>query len=154
LLIVVDGGVTVQTEKPTVELRIRTLRVIWIGLLSSIGAYFALTLLVERPEGGEPNTTLSLILVALSASTTMASFLVKGKLLGRAIEQEQPAQVQQAYVVAWALTEVAALLGVIDYFTTSNAYYYALFLIAAGGQLLHFPRSEHVINASFKRTNF
>lgn len=145
-----------QTGKPqdNDELRIRTMRMIWTALLSSIGAYFVLTLFVARPEVVESNSTLSFVFTALAASTALVSFLVKSKLLGKAIEQRQPAQVQQAYVVAWALSEVAALLGVIDYFITSNPYYYALFLIAAVAQLLHFPRSEHVINASFKRTAF
>lgn len=145
-----------QTEQPqdNTNLRIRAMRLIWSALLSSIGVYFALTLLVERPADVEPNSTVSLIFVAIAASTAMASFLVKSKLLGQAVEQQQPAQVQQAYVVAWAVNEVAALLGVIDYFITSNPYYYVLFLIAAGGLLLHFPRSEHVVNASFKRPTF
>ena len=143
-----------QTEnsQDNVELRIRTMRLIWFALLSSIGIYFALTRFVERRESLEPNNTLSLIFIALAAATALASFVIKSKLLGKAIDQQQPAQVQQAYVVAWALNEVGALLGVIDYFTTSSPYYYVLFLIAALGQLLHFPRGEHVINASFKRS--
>jgi hypothetical protein len=50
--------------------------------------------------------------------------------------------------VAWAITEVGALLGLLDFFKSADRYYYVLFLIAACGQLLHFPRREHVINAS------
>jgi hypothetical protein len=55
--------------------------------------------------------------------------------------------VQQAYIVAWAITEVGGLLGVLDFFTTGDRYYYLLFMIAALGQLLHFPRREHMLNA-------
>jgi hypothetical protein len=35
---------------------------------------------------------------------------------------------------------------------TGDRYYYMLFIIAACGQLLHFPKREHVINAAFKPT--
>ena len=127
------------------------MRIIWFALIMSIGVYFALTLFAQRSENVEPNSMLSMILIVIAASTTLVSFLIKSKLLTKAIDQ---AQVQQAYVVAWAVTEVAALLGVLDYFMTTDRYYYVPFLIALCGQLLHFPRSEHVINASFKRTAF
>ena len=141
-----------QQQQNDVELRIRTLRMIWFALLSSIAIYWGLTLFVQRPEGVAENSMLSLVLAAVAASTAAASFLIKSKLLNRAIELRQTAQVQQAYVVAWAINEVAALLGIVDYFTTRNPYYFVLFLIAAGGHLLNFPRSEHVVNAAFKRT--
>ena len=139
-----------QTDNQNVELRIRSMRTIWIALILSIGSYFVLTLFAKRSESVEPNSRLSVILAFVTASTTLISFLIKNKLLTHAINQGQVQQVQQAYVVAWAVTEVGALLGVVDYFMTTNRYYYVLFLIAACGQLLHVPRSEHVINASFR----
>ena len=42
-------------------------------------------------------------------------------------------------------------IGLLDFFLSGNPYYYLLFLIAAGGLLLQFPRREHVVNASFKK---
>jgi hypothetical protein len=90
---------------------------------------------------------LSLILLAVAASAALVSFPLKSKLLNRAIEQQQVPMVQQAYIVAWAITEVGGLLGVLDFFTTGDRYYYLLFMIAALGQLLHFPRREHMLNA-------
>ena len=80
---------------------------------------------------------------------TMA-LVIKNKLFTRAVEQRQPQLVQQGYIVAWAVSEVAALLGLLDFYVTGNRYYYVLFIIAACTQLLHFPRREHVMNASFK----
>jgi hypothetical protein len=58
--------------------------------------------------------------------------------------------VQQAYIVTWAINEVAALLGLMDFFLTNDRYYFVLLIIAALGLLLHFPRREHVVNAAFK----
>jgi hypothetical protein len=139
-----------QTQNENVEVRIRSMRVMWIALIFNIGLFFVLTLFAKRSEDVQPNSMLSLILVVIAASTTLVSFLIKGKLLTKAIDQSQVQQVQQAYVVAWAVTEVAALLGLLDYFMTADRYYYVPFLIALCGQLLHFPRSEHVVNASFR----
>ena len=143
-----------QTQNQDPELRIRSMRVIWIALIMSIGGYFVLTLFAHKSEDVEPNGMLSLLLGVIAVSITLISFLIKSKLLTKAIEQGQVQQVQQAYVVAWAVTEAGALLGVLDYFMTTNRYYYVLFLIALFGQLLHFPRSEHVINASFRPSSF
>jgi hypothetical protein len=136
-----------QTQNKDVDLRIRSMRVLWIALIMSIAGYFVVTLFKQRSEDLQPNTMLSLIFAVIAVSTTLISLPIKSKLLSKAID---PGQVQQAYVVAWAVTEVGALLGVLDYFLTTNRYYYVPFLIALCGQLLHFPRSEHVMNASFR----
>lgn len=127
------------------------MRTIWIAMLMSIGFYYAFTLFAKRPENVEPNSTLFLVLVGIALSTVLISFLVKSKLINQAIEQQHVPLVQQAYIVAWALSEVAALLGLLDFFLTGNRYFYVLFLIAVFAQLLHFPRREHVIHASFKK---
>lgn len=136
--------------KENIELRLRTLQILWLGLTLSVGVYYAVTLFAERPEDLEPNNVQSLALIVVALSTTLISFAVKNKLLSKAIEARQVPQVQQAYIVAWAMVEVAALLGILEFFTTNNPYYYVLFIIAAGAQLLHFPRRDHVANAAFK----
>jgi hypothetical protein len=137
-----------------IELRIRTMRTLWIAMFLSIGLYYVLTLFTGRSEDINPNSTLSLTLVGGALLTTLISFPIKNRLLTRAVEQQQVQLVQQGYVVAWALTEVAALLGLLDFFLTGNRYYYILFIIAACGQLFHFPRREPVINARFKSPMF
>lgn len=131
----------------SVELSIRKLLVLWFAMLSSIGLYYVLTLFAGPREAVEPNNTLLLALSAVALSTTLLSFVMKSKLLARAVEQQQVQLVQQTYIVAWALTEVAALLGLLAFFVTGSPYSYILFIISALGQLLHFPRREHLINA-------
>lgn len=145
---------TPNNTQENVELRLRTMRTLWMGMILSILGYFVLTLFAGRSEDLEPNPTLSLILLAVAASAALVSFPLKSKLLNRAIEQKQVPMVQQAYIVAWAITEVGGLLGVLDFFMTGNRYYYLLFIIAALGQLLHFPRREHVLNAWAKSPIF
>ena len=123
------------------------MRTLWIALFMSIGLSYALTIFMGRSEKAEPNSTLSLILIGVALSTVVVSFLVKNKLLTQAAERQQVQLVQQAYIVAWALSEFAGLLGMLDFFVTGNRYYFVLFIIAAAGQLLHYPRREHIINA-------
>lgn len=119
----------------------------------SIGFYYAFTFFVRRPNA-EPNNTLFLVLVGIALSTTLISFLIKNKLISQAVEQQHVPLVQQGYIVAWVISEIAALLGLLDFYMTGDRYYYILFIISVCAQLLHFPRREHVINASFKRPIF
>ena len=136
-----------QPIQHNVELKLRTLRVLWLALFASTGLYFALTFFVGRPENVEQNPMLSLILIVVGLSTTLISFIIKSKLIARGIEQQQIQMVQQAYIVAWAMTELPGLLGFLDFFVTGHPHYYILFIISAGGFLLHAPRRDHLINA-------
>ena len=139
-----------KDAQPNLEVRIRAMRTLWIGMLLTIGLYYGLTLYAGRRQDIDPNPTLSLILIGVGVMTTLISFVIKSRLLPQAVEERQPQQVQQAYVVSWALTEVASLLGLVDFFATGHAHYYLLFIIGACGLLLHFPRREHVLNAALK----
>ena len=126
------------------------MRIVWMGLLMSVVIYYAITFFVARPKDLAPNPTMSIALICVAMLAVLSSFLIKNKLLSKAEEQHNPGLVQQAYVVTWAITEVAALLGLLDFFTTADRYHHALFLIAAVGLLFHFPRREPVVNAAFK----
>ena len=133
-----------------IEPRVRTLRTLWIAMLFSVLLYYGLTLFVGPLENTTPNSALTLGLVGIAILTTLISVPLKAKLLARSVEQQQVGLVQQAYIVAWAMTEVAALLGLVDFFLTGDRYYYVLFLISAVGHLLHIPRRQHVSDACFK----
>ena len=123
------------------------MRMLWFALFASVGLYLMLTFFVGPSEDIEHNPTLSLVLIVAGLSTTLISFVIKSKLISLAIEQQRVELVQQAYIVAWVLTEGAALLGMLDFFATGHRHYYILFIIAAVGMLLHAPRREHVVNA-------
>jgi hypothetical protein len=112
--------------------------------------YYVITFFVKRPDDVVPNPTLSLVLICVAVLALLISFLIKNRLLTKAVDQQHIGMVQQAYVVTWAINEVAALLGLLDFFTTADRYYHALFIIGALGLLFHFPRREPVVNAGFK----
>jgi hypothetical protein len=127
----------------------RTMRTLWIAMIASIAMYYLLTLFMSPPERVEPDNTMFLALLVAAVLTVPVSFLIKNRLLAHAAHQQRVQLVQQGYILAWAISEVAALLGLLVFYQ-GHKYYYVLFLIGACAQLLHFPRREHVINASFK----
>jgi hypothetical protein len=137
-------------QQANIELRIRTLRTLWFALLLSIVIYYVVTIFMKPSGEPAPNPMLSLALLLAGAAMTLVSFLIKSRLLSRAVDQQQVAGVQQAYIAGWAINEIAALLGMLDYFVTGHRHYYLLFIIAFCGLLLHFPRREPVVNAAFK----
>ena len=139
-----------NNPQTNIEARILTLRIIWMALLVSVVIYYVITFFVARPADVSPNPALSIGLICGAMFAILVSFLIKNRLLSKAEEQRHLGMVQQAYVVAWAITEVAALLGLLDFFTTADRYHHALFLMAAVGLLFHFPRRESVVNAAFR----
>jgi hypothetical protein len=58
--------------------------------------------------------------------------------------------VQPAMVVACAMCEVSALLGVMERFVIGSGEHFLLFLIAAVGIALHFPRRDQLLAATWK----
>jgi hypothetical protein len=112
--------------------------------------YFIFTLVVGTPKNAVPNEVLSLAVVVIGVSMTLVSILIKTKFLARAIEQQRVDVLQQGYILAWAVSEGAALLGLLDFFATGNRFYYAGLVIGAIGQLVNFPRRQDILAAAFK----
>jgi len=139
-----------QNDPNKIELRLRTMRTLWIALLVSIVMYYIFTIVVGRPPNAPPNDKLFLICVAVGVLTIVLSFVIKNKGLANAATQQKIELVQPAYILAWALCEVSALLGMMVFFATNNRYYYGLFILGALGQLVHAPRRDHLLNASYK----
>ena len=123
---------------------------LWLALLLSVGMYYVFTLFSGRPENLQRNDTLSLALLIAGVAAVLVSFLIKKKLVSQGIEQRQPLHVQQGYLVAWVICELAALLGLMDFFLTSHLHFYVLFIVAVIGDLLHYPRREHFEEAAVR----
>ncbi|MGH9882718.1 MAG: hypothetical protein ACRD6N_14880 [Pyrinomonadaceae bacterium] len=125
----------------------RTMRTLWFALLVSVGLYFLLTVLTDRSESA-PNDMLTIVLSAAGTFIVIVSFFVKQKYLQRAAENQQPDQVQTAYIIAWAMCETCAMLGLLDFFLTGNRYYFLLMVISALGIAAQFPRRDHLLAAT------
>ena len=133
--------------------RYQTMVVLWFSLLASVGMYLLVALFVAPQHANEPqNTSSHLMIVVLTASGTflvIVSFVVKQRILERSVEKQDVNLVQKALVVACAMCEVSALLGLLGRFTIGNREYYWLFLLAAAGLAFHFPRRSQLESASY-----
>jgi hypothetical protein len=135
-----------DSNQPDIEGRFRTLLILWFAMLMSIATFAAMTFIV--PGGRTNNRQLSLILNCAGIAPLAISFLIKQRLLDKAIQQQALDHVQVAYVVSFALTESAALLAFADHAVNGAIYFYLGFAIGLLGMLLHFPRKQHLLDAS------
>jgi hypothetical protein len=133
------------------------LLILWFALLMSVGLYLLMSFLAAPPLRTEARTpTESLIALGLTmfgAVLVLVSFLVKKKFFQRAIEQQDPSFVQKGIVLACALCEAAALLGLLERFAFARPEYFWLFLIGGAGILLHFPTRNKLEAASHQNEN-
>lgn len=130
----------------TIDQRHRTLLVLWFGISMSLVIY--LVFIHVLPVKVVPNQRLTLLLNTLGLIPVAASFLIKRVLLDKAIQTQEVQQVHTAYIIAFALCEIAGLLGFLDSRVTGSSYYYLGFAIGGLGLLLHFPRKQHLLDAS------
>ena len=136
--------------------RYQTMLTLWFALLMSIVMYFVFLQVaassIANPEN-PPDSRLVVVITALGAVFVLVSFVVKRKLLERSVEKQDVLLVQKALVFACALCEISALLGLLERFLFGNRQYYLLFILAAAGDLFHFPRRSQLEAASYKNTN-
>ena len=137
-----------QPSDANIDARYRTLVTIWCALVMSLVLYIVYIHFVTATAVS--NHRLSLLLICLSLVPMAISLLAKQAMVGKAIERQQVQSVHSAYVVAWALCEMSALLGLMDYFLTGSSRYYFEFAIGGLGMLLHFPRKKHLLDATYK----
>lgn len=62
------------------------------------------------------------------------------------INQSTPPGVDARY----AMCEAGALFGLVDLMVTGNRYYFVVMMTGALGILLHFPRRDHLLGATYK----
>lgn len=137
------------------DVRLRTMRILWVVFLVTIGLY-ALVTVFARPsqeilsERRQENPPLLLALGALGLSLVVLSFVIKRLYYRKAAEQLSPPQFQTGFIIAEVLCESCALFGLLGLFITWNDYAYALFVLGALGQLLHFPQRDQLA-AAYKK---
>ena len=132
-----------------VDARYQTIFIIWMAILMTVVLYLVLIWMTPVPADPE-KASLATILSALSVVPVAISFYVKSRILARAAETQNLPQVQQGYVTGFAMCEVAVILGVLIHFITGSSYWVIAIAIGSAGLLLHFPRKQHLLNATFK----
>ncbi|HEY0321444.1 MAG TPA: hypothetical protein VGC66_10840 [Pyrinomonadaceae bacterium] len=144
-----------MNDPASMERRIRgryqVLLILWAAQIMALVIFFLLAMMVFR--GNEASDQrLFWMLAGLSVLLVIVSFAVKQKFFAQAVEKQSAALVQQGQVVAIALCEAAGLFGLLARAITGTPYFYLPFAFAALGMLLHFPRREALMAASFKST--
>jgi hypothetical protein len=138
-------------ERPAQQLagaRFRGLLIIWVAQFFSLLVFYGLMRLTPVDERAGDDRTLLLVLAAVALTTFAASFVVKAKLLARAVANRRPEAVTSGYVVAFALCEACAILGLVAHFTTGAREAIYFYGAAALAFLLHFPRRRHFEESS------
>jgi NADH:ubiquinone oxidoreductase subunit 2 (subunit N) len=119
----------------------------------SVFIYFVVTLFAApaiSPGQHQRGALLTLTLTALGALIVIISFPVKNKILKQSTEKSDVGLVQKAMLVAIAMCEASALLGLLECFVVGGREYYLLFFFAAAGMMLHFPRRSQLEAARWK----
>ena len=143
-----------QTQSE-VEGRLRVLRIIWGALLASVGVYAVLGFVLlpqsEPPsvEHTEVNIFLGPLLIA-SLILVYVSFSVKNRMLTEAAARPRPGSAQQAFILGFALSEAAALMGLVGVLITGNPLSFGIIALGALGLAFHFPRREQLLGATYK----
>src|SRR2546423_7697178 len=135
-----------MNQQPTLNkaaARYRGLLVIWGMQLVTLLVFVALTRFVEVTARPGDDALRVQIFLALGGAAFTLSFVLRYMLLKRAVVTQRPDVATTAYVLAFALCELAAILGLMNYFL-SGGFLVWLFVLAAIGLLLHFPRRAHI----------
>jgi hypothetical protein len=134
--------------------RYQTSVILWFALFMSIALYCLVTLFVVPETGNQqsspPSAVLVVAITALGTFLVVISFAVKRKLLKRSIETQDVNLVQKGLVIACSMCEICALIALLEHFVVGNRESYLLFLVAAIGTALHFPRRRQLESASYK----
>lgn len=148
-----------QNEKINPEGAYKTLIILWFALLMS-QVMFLVIIFVAKPEVfrvdftkpllGE-NAPIVIALAILALVNFGLSFVMKKRSYDQAVAEQKIAYVQTGLIIACALCEAISLLGLVLAFAVSYQYFFAWFALGILGILLHFPRRETVINASYRK---
>lgn len=142
-----------------VEQSYKTIMIIWFALLVS-QIMFLVVIFATKPElfkfdfskslAGE-NAIIVIAFAALAITNLGLSFIMKKRSFEQAVEKQDIAYVQTGVIIACAFCEAISLLGMVLAFAFSYQYFFAWIALGILGIILHFPRRDDVIAASYKK---
>lgn len=148
-----------QNQNSNVEGQYKTLAIIWFALLVS-QTMLLVVVFLARPEAfqfdfskpplGE-NPLMTIMFAVLAISNLSLSFVFRKKYVAQAIAEQKPALVQTAMILGCALCEAISLFGVVMVFAFPYQYFFLWFALGILGTILHFPKRDNLIAASYKR---
>ena len=147
-------------QNQTIEQQYRTLALIWFVLLFS-QTMFLLVIYLSKPEifrfdfsklilGGE-NSIFVAAFAILAITNIAISFVMKRRCFEQAIEKQDTQYVRMGLIIACAFCESISLLGMVLAFAFSYQYFFLWFALGITGIILHFPKRDSLIAASYKK---
>src|SRR4029453_19474587 len=104
--------------------RYQTMLTLWFALLMSVGIYFVIAKFAGSSRETGPNSLPIVAINSLGAVLVLMSFVVKRKLLKRSVETQNVVLAQKAVLLACAMCESCALLGVLERFAFGSRDFY------------------------------
>lgn len=145
--------------KPNLVAQYQTLLILWAALLFS-QVLFVVMLFFVKPDlfrfdfsrnPLEPSSTMILGFAVAALTCIALSFAFKRRLYERAVEDQDPAQVQSGMIIALALCEASSLFGLVLALAFDHPYFFLWFILGIGGILLHFPKQTDLLAAGYKQ---
>jgi uncharacterized membrane protein len=136
-------------NQPTSQLaasRFRGLVIIWLAQIASLVLLSALAF-VLRPSAAQDERVSAATLVALAGAALgalAAAFFLRARFASRAVFERRPDLVTTGHVIAFALCEACAVIGLVTRFVTGAPEAIYFFLAALVGFLLLFPRRAQI----------
>lgn len=148
-----------QNQNLNVEQQYRMLTIIWFALLASqflllIVVFFAKPEVFKFDFSESPlgkNAMMTGVFALLAISNLVMSFVFSRKYINQAIAEQKAGLVQTAMILGCALCEGISLFGVVMAFAFSYQYFFLWFAFGIMGTILHFPKRDNFIAASYKR---
>lgn len=154
--------------REALAIRLKIVVVLYLALLGSLGVYVVTAAVViggEALPAGDAGAhdRLALVLGAAAVVAVMASYFVRARMLqsgvGKLPRQIDASQVDALtratftpWVLAWALCDLAAILGLVLFFLTHRWELFLPFVgLAAVGMLLHAPSLRAIEDALARR---
>jgi len=146
-------------QNSNAEQNYKTIVIIWLALLFSqimllVVIFFAKPEVFKfdfnKPLFGD-NAVIIIAFAFLAITNFALSFIMKKRSFEQSVEKQQIALVQTGLILAYAFCEAISLLGMVLAFAFSYQYFFLWFALGILGVILHFPRRDDVIAASYKK---
>ena len=148
-----------QNQNSNVETAYQTITIVWFALLVS-QVLLLVVIFFAKPEVfrfdfsksllGE-NAIMTGMFALLAISNLLMSFVLSRRYINQAIAEQKPSLVQTAMIIGCALCEGISLFGVVMAFAFGYQYFFLWFALGILGTILHFPKRDNLIAASYKR---
>jgi hypothetical protein len=135
----------------TIDARYRTLVILWFAILASVAFLIVLSLVLHVTNQAQPLSPIaSWTLAVIGTLIAATSSVPKRKMIEQAAQKQMPVLVFNGYIIAFAMSEVAGIIGLLLYFLNAGWIYIFLYIISVLFVLVHFPRRTDLLAASYK----